>query len=111
MNFEQPKSERKESTEVSDVTLIEILSSRNTDDPELHRILTKWTEQEERKINNNPESSIRFNIRRGKLYAEAGYIEEALDALDGARIQSFNEKRTELFNEIDLLINQIINKD
>jgi len=104
MNFEQPSppnnKEIKETPEITDKELVEGLRSRSIDDPELHKLLEKWTEQEEKKVENKPEATIRFNVRRGKLYAEAGYIEEALDTLEGARIQAFNEQRTELYNEI-----------
>lgn len=112
MSFEKPPTpEKKETPEISDREFVEGLRSRRIDDPELYKLLKIWTEQEEKKVENNPEAAIRFNIRRGKLYAEAGYIEEALDALEGARRQASDEQRTELYNEIMLEMDKIEEDD
>ncbi len=88
-----------ENREVSDQKLIDALKSKGVEDPEVHQLLQQWTEREERQVI-NPEDAIKFNQRMARLYIEAGYIQEGLEALESARKQAWNEQRGELFNQI-----------
>ena len=103
-SFEEPK-------EISEQELIEALQTKGAESPEAQQLLQKWTEQEEKKVENNPLAAIEFNRKRARVYLAAGFKEEALDALEGARMQAWNEQRTELFNEIMAEMDKIEEKD
>ena len=96
MSEKFPTPEKKE---VLDKELIDALKSKGVENPETFQLLQKWTRQEERR-GNSPEASIELNLKRGRLYIEAGYIEEGLEVLESARMQAWNEGREELYNQI-----------
>jgi len=85
---------------ISDEALIAALRNIGLDSAEVRVMLDKWTEQEEKLVGPNPEDSILFNMKRAAIYAQAGYIDEALDNLDDATLQAVNEGRGELIEEI-----------
>lgn len=103
MPKEFPFSEK----EISDQELISALKHKGVNDPETYQLLRRWTEQEEKRVAVDPEASIEFNRRRAALYFESGYIEEALDVLGNARMQAWNEQRTELYNAIVAQMDEI----
>lgn len=74
--------------------------------PENADFLSDFFEQEEAKIKTNKEL-IRFNLERGKIYREAGYIEEAeanfLSALEQARHEGDPELTAIIEAELDAL--------
>ena len=98
-----------ENIEVSDQELIDALKSKGVEDPEVHQLLQKWTEQGERKVV-TPEDAITFNRKRARLYVEAGYVQEGLEVLESSRMQAWNEQREELFNQIMAEMDEIEDK-
>lgn len=98
-----------ENIEVSDQELIDALKSKGVEDPEVSKLLQRWTEQGEKKVA-TPEDAINFNRERARLYVEAGYVEEGLGVLESARIQAWNEQREELFNQIMTEMDEIEDK-
>jgi len=106
MSEKFPSPEKKET---SDKELIDALKSKGVEDPETFKLLQKWTKQEERR-GNSPEASIELNLKRGRLYIEAGYVQEGLEVLESARMQAWNEQREELFNQIMAEMDEIESK-
>ncbi len=47
--------------------------------PEAKGLLEQWLIEEESRVPNTPEGSIGLNLKRAKLYKDAGYLEEALE--------------------------------
>lgn len=88
--------------------LIEALRTKGIKDPETRELLQKWAEAKEAEVmaKNNAEASdnvraaIEFERERAKLYFEAGYINEALDTLEDARLQAHQIGDQELYNTI-----------
>ncbi len=89
-----------EKKEITEQELIGVLQSGEIGDPATREAVARWTKQEEKKVGNDPEASIRFNIKRGNVYFLGGYPQEALEVLEDARMQAHQEQRTELYNEI-----------
>ena len=74
--------------------LIKCVREKGADDPETKRLLTQWTQEEEKAVPvPQPERSkgvILFNIKRARLYAEMGWIEAARDNYSDALMQLGN---------------------
>ena len=64
--------------------------------------MIKWTTERERQAeaSADPEAFIKFNLRRARLYFEAGYIDEARENFEDAATQAWNEQRGELYQKI-----------
>lgn len=84
--------------------LIQALREKGVEDPETRALLQKWAEGEETKAEAatqaRVEASIAFERKRAKLYLEAGFVNEALDALEDARMQAHQIQNQELYNVI-----------
>lgn len=97
-----PPSEKKE---IRDQEVIEALKSRGSEDPEVHALLFRWTEQEKRKAGSGLEDQIKVMIRQARLYREADCADEALDTLEDAALRAWNEQldllHAEILREID----------
>ena len=83
---------------ISDEELVAALR-RGLDDSDVRRTFEDWTRQEEDKTG-DPIASIEFNRRRGKIYVEAGYVAEGVEALEDSLDQAFHEHNEELVREI-----------
>ena len=67
--------------------LVKGLRERGIDSKEVREALDVWTIEQEKKVEaagRTPEARIGFEIERAKLYAEVGFIDEALNTLDDA---------------------------
>lgn len=82
--------------------LVRLLKEKGVEDPEARGLLDCWTREGEQEVEreNSSVSSIQFNLRRARLYFEAGYTEEAFENFEAARVQAWNENRKELYEEI-----------
>jgi len=99
-----------ETREIPDQELIDLLKERGAEDPEVRRLLIDWTIKKETAIEKSEDyclGQINLNIERGHLYLAAGYIDEAIESLDDAATQAWNEYRDELYQKIIEEIKQI----
>lgn len=82
--------------------LTRLLREKGIEDPEVKDLLIQWTIEQEKRVegSGDSESPIRFNLRRARLYFEAGYTEEAIENFEAARTQALNEQRNELYWDI-----------
>ena len=87
---------------VTDQEVIEALRAKGNEDPETRTLLLKWTEQNEAEASktNTSKDNIECAVKQALLYKEAGYIEEALDTLEDARLAALNEEETDLYQQI-----------
>lgn len=94
---------------ITDEEVIEALRMKGKEDPETHALLLKWTKQNEAEANkvNTSKANIECTIKQALLYKEAGYIAEALESLENAQLAAFNEKETELYQQIIAIIDSI----
>jgi len=95
MNEQLPPSEKKE---ITDEQIIDALKM-GVDKPEVFRLLHDWTKQQEEKVANS-EDHINLDRKRARIYFESGYKDAALDSLEAAYEQAWNEQRAELCKEI-----------
>lgn len=97
MSEEEPKIEK-----TPEQQLIHLLKERGSEDPEAKGLLIAWTLEQEKQVeaSADPEASIQFNLRRARLYFEAGFVDEALENFESARTQAWNEHRDELYEAI-----------
>lgn len=105
----EPTFENKESPEQQ---LVRLLKEKGVEDPETREFLDIWTREQEKQIEQSTGdeysiAQIQFNLRRARLYFTAGYIEEAFENFEGARIQAYNEQRNELYQAIMEEMNKI----
>ena len=65
-------------------------------------MLGLWVHATERELNESQESTsrIEMNIRRGRLFFAARYVDEAYDSLSVAATQADNEGKRELYDSI-----------
>ena len=104
---QEPTSESEESPEQQ---LVRLLRERGIEDPEVRDYLDNWTREQERQVEQSddyPLAQIEFNLRRARLYFEAGYIDAARENLGDARIQAWNEQRDELCQAIEQEIDEL----
>ncbi len=83
-----------ERREVSREELVEVLR-QGAETSEAKKMLRIWCNLEEVKVDQTPdrvEASIKYDVRLGLLYAEAGYAEEAIDSLDAALTKALHEE-------------------
>ena len=97
-------SEKIPSPEIARQEVVEALRrmrESGKDDPEAKELLVKWTIQEEEKVPNMPEGPIEHNLKRARLYYEAGYHDEALENFDAALYQAEQEVLEDLRQKIE----------
>lgn len=82
--------------------LVKLLKEKGPEDPEAFSLLTSWIVEQEQQVerSGNPEAAIQFNLRRARLYFDAGYIDESLENYEAAQTQAWNEGRDELYQKI-----------
>ena len=99
MSEELPSPKKQE---LPNQELIDALRSHGPEDPTTKAMLGLWVHATERELNESTESTsrIEMNIRRGRLFFVAGYIDEAYDSLSAAATQADNEGRRELYDSI-----------
>jgi hypothetical protein len=94
--------ENKESPEQQ---LVRLLKEKGGDNPEAREFLDIWTCEQERQVEQSTGeeyriAQIQFNLKRARLYFKSGYVEEAFENFEAARMQAWNEQRNELYQEI-----------
>lgn len=91
-----------ESKENPERRLVRLLKEKGAEDPETRNFLDAWTREQEKLVEegDDPVAKIEFNLKRARLYFEAGYTDEAFENFEAARMQAWNENREELYQEI-----------
>ena len=95
-----PSFENKESAEQR---IVRLLKEKGAEDPETKSLLNAWTIEQEKQVEQLPDyhvAQIQFNLRRARLYFDAGYVDEAFENFEAARMQAWNENRKELYQAI-----------
>lgn len=91
--------------------VIRLFKEKGLEDKEAKELLDAWLREQEaiaEKAANYSLAVIELNIKRAGLYLAIGLREEALENLEDARVQAFQENRTELLEEINTKINKLI---
>ena len=98
-----------EENETPEQQLVRLLKEKGVQYPEVREFLDNWTREQEKKVEqtDDPEAPIKFNLLRARLYFKAGYVEEAFENFEAARMQAWNEGRDELYQSIMEEMNQI----
>ncbi len=88
--------------ESAEVRLSRLLKERGVEDPETKNLLDAWIQAEEDRVEkeNTSLATIELNIKRGRLYFNAGYVDEAYESFEAARLQAWNENEEELYGKI-----------
>ncbi len=105
MMEKEPTFENKENFEQRLVRLLKEMKQKEVEDPEVMKLLHDWTCEQEKRVeqstgDNYNIAQIQFNLKRARLYFEAGYTDEAFENFEAARMQAWNEQRDKLFQEI-----------
>ncbi|MCC7160139.1 hypothetical protein IT399_00200 [Candidatus Nomurabacteria bacterium] len=82
--------------------VLELLKTKGIENPEVKKLVVQWTIQQEEFATQEGTTTafINFNIDRADLYLAIGDIEGALDALDDARRQAYQENEIEIYGQI-----------
>lgn len=83
--------------------LIQALKEKGAADPEVKNLLNDWTCEQEKQVEQSGDyraGQIQLNLRRARLYFEAGYTAEALENFEAAQTQAWHERRDELYRVI-----------
>lgn len=83
--------------------LAALLKEKGVENPEAREALINWTRSQEELVvqSKDPDASIKFELKRARLYASSGYIEESMHAYKDAYDIAWNEGRDELATEIE----------
>lgn len=83
--------------------LIQMLKERGIEDPETKALLLAWADALEQKAQQSEgnQAYIQVDIEKGRLYAAAGYMEEAYHSFIAAREMAWNERLDELVAQIE----------
>ncbi|MFA6135909.1 MAG: hypothetical protein WC705_00920 [Candidatus Paceibacterota bacterium] len=89
--------------------LVELLREKGVEDEGVRSALINWTIEHERQVqeSSDPEAVPRFVIRQAHLYLKAGYVTEALESFEAARMWAWNKGRDELYQAIVKEMNEI----
>lgn len=82
---QEPTFENKENSEQQ---LIRLLKEKGIEDPEVRNLLDSWTREQEKQVEQSDDyefEQIQFNLRRARLYFEAGFVENAFENFEDAR--------------------------
>lgn len=84
---------------VEEQELIQALKE-NFDSPETKEKLNNWLDEKENWANeqNTSRANIEVNLQRAKLYAAAGFKDEAREAFEDVRLQAYNENQEDLLS-------------
>jgi len=83
--------------------LARLLKERGVEDAEVRELLDTWTREQVKQVEQSddyPLEQIQFNLRRARLYFEAGLVDAAFEDFEDARTQAWNEQREELYQAI-----------
>jgi len=97
-----PGPESSADKKIEKETVLEILRTKGPEDPETKVLVERWTAQQEdiATKENTGRAAITLNIERADLYLAVGDIEGALDCLEDARMQAYQENEKELYDQI-----------
>jgi hypothetical protein len=96
---------------ISDSELLEALRTLNTvsfEDSDANMAIQTWAKQEYKKVPNNSQAMIEFNLRTARLYLKGGHGEQSYEMFCDARDQAINKGNNELAGQIDDEINAIL---
>jgi hypothetical protein len=83
--------------------LAALLKEKGVENPEAREALIRWTRSQEDLVvqSKDPDASIKFELKRARLYASSGYVEEAMQAYEDAHEIAWNEGKDGLAAEIE----------
>ncbi len=92
-----------EKSETADQKLIRLLKEKGAEDPEVKEFLDSWMREQEMAVERSNDyifGQIQFNLRRARLYFQAGYVDAALENFEAAGTQAWNLYNNELYQAI-----------
>jgi hypothetical protein len=92
-----------ENREDSEQQLARLLKEKGVEDQETREMLRNWTLEQEKIVDESADrftASIQFNVKRARLYFDAGFLDESFESFEDAATQALNEQRFDLYQEI-----------
>jgi erythromycin esterase-like protein len=83
--------------------LIGLLKEKGIDNPEVRDLLQNWTIENEKIVeqSDDPQTElIWLNLKRARLYFEAGFTNEAFENYEDARLLAWNLRNNKLYEAI-----------
>ncbi|MBI5401188.1 MAG: hypothetical protein HZB12_03700 [Candidatus Yonathbacteria bacterium] len=93
--------------------VLEMLRANGFEHPETRDLVIKWTEKQEALVTkeNTSKATIVFNIERSDLYLATRDKEGALECLEDARTQAYQENEMELYDQIIKMMDEVEGKN
>ncbi len=98
--------------ENSEEQLVRLLKEKGVENPEVRNSLVSWTLEQEKRVEQSDDyrlEQIKLNLLRADVYRKAGYMKEALENLQDALTQAWNEHREKLYQTITKEIDELEN--
>ena len=91
-----------ETQEMTEQRLITLLKEKGLEDADAREALLQWTIAQEQEVeqSQNKDALIQLNLKRARLYFEAGLITEAFENYEAAYDQAYNEYNDALCQSI-----------
>ena len=91
-----------ENPEAMESELIAQIREKGLDDPESQELLKNWIIANEELIEKSPDpdSRLKFNLVRARMYFQAGCLDESFENYEDALDQAFHEQREDLIQAI-----------
>ena len=92
-----------EKNETPEQILVRMLREKGFDNPESCKLLLEWTMEQEKLAEQSGDyigAQILLNIKRAKIYRDAGNADAAREAFADAAEHAWNEHRDELYGQI-----------
>ncbi len=96
-----------ENRESQEQQLVRLLKEKGVEDPEVRKLLIDWSIKQEEKIGkltgveSSRKAQIDFELKKGHLFFESGYIKEAFENFNDALLIAEQEGLNELSQAIE----------
>lgn len=94
---------RFENPESTEPALVRLLKDRGIEDPEVRDLLAGWISAQEAEVGRSGDyaiAQVRLELRRAILFGQAGFVDEARESFDAAKLLAANYQRDDLYDAI-----------
>lgn len=90
--------------ESTEQTLVRLLKDRGIEDPEVKDLLAGWIIAQEAEVSRSDDyaiAQVRLELRRATLFSQAGFVDEARESFDAAKLLAANYQRDDLYSAVE----------
>jgi len=94
---------RFEEPENAEQNLVRLLNDRGIEDPEVKSLLAGWISEQEEEVGRSSDyavAQVRLELRRAILFGQAGFVDEARESFEAAKLLAANYQRDHLYEAV-----------